>query len=636
MEKVTLFKKDSVEDLICRGYKRDYILQKTGVDVGYNASGFKTALSGIDRRIYKLNFVKENFSKEFLLSLLEDFANGVSKDNIISKLGLSGNNLITLSEIYSFLDLLKEFLEADAKSKHLVMKNGMIKKYGVDNPFKDKAFSTKASQAKKEKYFKQALVPISKSEIKDRIYYDNGNFPEKYDAKKIGMRNAVRNMLIDSFGETGFIENYKDERYPFEAKFYVPEKDLFIEFFLENQKTSYHWYSPKQALNGFIINNAGQTYDKHAKTDKDLALEWKNSKDKQLNNNYIEWTKTMNQKRATARRNNLNYVVYWSNSGLDAFLHFDLGYPDAQDWKREGSYIPVSKIGNLEDAYPRPEKLGKGSAVNIKIAKYYQANVFYKPDLNVWNANENSRVGTTQLHLWANRRFYIGKRPSELTVPEVLRGLNIMRTTVSFTTYPSEGFTHVLEKYNVKSVADPCAGWLERLATCAAYEIPYYGVDINSALKKGYDRFISDFKLSKQHFFVGNSTTFPLKDYNCDAVITCSPYFNREEYSDEEGAADGFKSYEDFLNWWSKTIDAAVGKDTRIFAFQMHEYYDDKYSSARYFLAKDMSEILKSKGWEFIEAVPVSVGRVSHMNRKKDGVILKENLERMLIFKNSH
>lgn len=33
-----MYKKDSHQDLVLRGFDREYILEKTGVDVGYHAS----------------------------------------------------------------------------------------------------------------------------------------------------------------------------------------------------------------------------------------------------------------------------------------------------------------------------------------------------------------------------------------------------------------------------------------------------------------------------------------------------------------------------------------------------------------------------------------------------------------------
>lgn len=625
-----LFEINTPEDLICRGYSREYILEKTGVDVGYNASAYRNQLLNVDRNKYKIDFIMRHVSAEKYDEALQIFAAGASKEEILNIFKISGKNIVKLNWLFSELGLSNSYEEADAKRRQIHMKEGFKNKYGTDNPFKMSKFTNKAVSTKSKNKLK--YVPVSKSEVNERIYYDRGNMPDKYNASKIGMHDAIKNMLTDTFGESGFIENYSDERYPVGAKFYVPEKDLFIEYFLENQKTSMHWYAPKNAIDGYIINKAGQTRDPNPKTDAMLADEWKNSPKKELQDDFIEWTKTMKHKRSLARKHKLNYVVYWSNSGLDAFLHFDLGYPEAKDWEREGSYIPYVKIGSLVGVYPKPEKLAKGSSTNVKIAKYYQAEVFYAPDKDVWNANEVSKVGTTQLHLWANRRWYIGKRPHELSIPEILRGLNIMRKTISYTTYPNEGFTYVLDKYNVKSVADNCAGWLERCSTCAAYGIPYYGVDVNSALKPGYEAFLEDFNLTDQHIFIADSAKFNLKDYNADAVISCPPYFTREQYSNEPGAADSFKTYEEFLDWWSKSIEATVGKDTRIFAFQMHDYYDDKYSNTRYNLAEDMSKVVESKGWKFIEAVPVSLGRVSHMNRKKDGVVLKEDLERMIIF----
>ena len=51
-----MFEKDSPQDLLLRGFSREYILDKTGTDVGYHGNAMKNALKGIDRVAYNFRY----------------------------------------------------------------------------------------------------------------------------------------------------------------------------------------------------------------------------------------------------------------------------------------------------------------------------------------------------------------------------------------------------------------------------------------------------------------------------------------------------------------------------------------------------------------------------------------------------
>ena len=57
-----LYDFNSVEDLICRGYKSSEILNLKNVDTGYNNNKYKTFLKNIDRLDYKYKHLKERFT----------------------------------------------------------------------------------------------------------------------------------------------------------------------------------------------------------------------------------------------------------------------------------------------------------------------------------------------------------------------------------------------------------------------------------------------------------------------------------------------------------------------------------------------------------------------------------------------
>lgn len=147
-----MYKKDSHQDLVLRGFDREFILEKTGIDVGYHAASVKKELSGIDRLQYKIDFVKNNFSKADIDNVLVEYANGLDSEGVLNKLGLSNTNVIKLKALFAGLDYLDEFKKIDGKRRRSIMEQGMIDKFGVDNPFKLDEFQDIAKATRKEKY----------------------------------------------------------------------------------------------------------------------------------------------------------------------------------------------------------------------------------------------------------------------------------------------------------------------------------------------------------------------------------------------------------------------------------------------------------------------------------------------------
>lgn len=147
-----LFEKDSAFDLAMRGFQQDYILNKTGFDVGYHNSKIKTQTHHINRMEYRVAFILENYNKDYILNVIACYANGLSKDDVLSKLGVHGDRTVQLKVLFDMLGLFDEFKKADKSFRKLNMKNGAIVKYGVDNVFKLKEIQESAKQTRINKY----------------------------------------------------------------------------------------------------------------------------------------------------------------------------------------------------------------------------------------------------------------------------------------------------------------------------------------------------------------------------------------------------------------------------------------------------------------------------------------------------
>lgn len=767
-----MFEKDSPQDLLLRGFSREYVLDKTGTDVGYHGNAMKKELKGIDRVAYKVEFVKSNYSHDNILAVLDEYAEGIDAATVLDRLGLAGVNIIKLNVLFKGLGLSDEFKGADKVHRKGNMKQGMLDKYGVDNPFKLDEFQAIAAETRKEKYgvvdaevnkfvidyegvrsrSKQLLAGTfhkwtTKSFIDacnyihgGRYYYDktkyvrrdkkviitclvHGDFeqipgnhlygygcalcagvnkltPEtfiakaktvhgdKYDyslvtgdisshrkvtiicpehgafqqtptghlsgkgclkctvqkredtnLKRYGVKNvmslpetldkikattkkkygvdyamqdktlAFKNfeakrqnctLNISSVEEhikafSGFESQYnKDSRYPYLCDFYDRDRDLFIEV-NASWTHGHHWYN--------------------AEEDADICKKWKaKTRDSKYYANALEvFTKRDVEKRECARVNNLNYVTLWDSDGMDADLWFAMGMPLGKDWEHEYSWLPYHYIPEEVDVSNMRLTWSRLSA----IVKDAQRKVFYKKELELWNENSlrNGKWGTVQAFLYANRYKYLNKLPHELTDRMLLRSFRISGLHMGYTSFNSALMRQVIDKYNVKSVYDPCAGWGERMMTCGKLGVSYEGCDINSELFDGYKKLyelVDGFKPVLHN----NDSANQLVVSDADAIITCPPYKGIEVYTDNgaENLGD-----EDFAAWWGEVVKNCSHSNAKVFAVQTNQA-----------CRKVFEDTLVEQGWTFKEELVFDNNQKSHFHRVSG--MTKHEYESMLVF----
>lgn len=149
---VTLFKQNSAEDYVLRGFSQSEILDFTGVDVGYHGNALKASLKGIDRYAYKILYVQTTCSSDTILDALDKYSKGLDKESVLRCLGIAGANIVKLKQLFSSLGYAEEFAAADKAQRKLHMKNGTIAKYGTDNVFKLSEFQEKAGDTREKRY----------------------------------------------------------------------------------------------------------------------------------------------------------------------------------------------------------------------------------------------------------------------------------------------------------------------------------------------------------------------------------------------------------------------------------------------------------------------------------------------------
>lgn len=248
------------------------------------------------------------------------------------------------------LSIVKEHCKIAVQSNKTKEKrnNTILLKYGVNNVWKNENIKNKIRNTIKEKYgvdaynkggkifnkqtntcllrygvpryqntkeFKEYLSEISETSIAKRkttckkLYgVETFNNQEKrYNTMKEN-GSFKRSMEEDyaylylSLNYPDTIRQYKDkERYPFNCDFYIPSLDLFIE-------CNFHW------------THQGHIYNSNSKKDQRLLYELQHKNGKYYENAGKTWTIRDPLKYNTAKKNNLNYKIFWNLNELIKWL----------------------------------------------------------------------------------------------------------------------------------------------------------------------------------------------------------------------------------------------------------------------------------------------------------------------------
>jgi len=158
------------------------------------------------------------------------------------------------------------------------------------------------------------------------------------------------------------------------------------------------------------------------------------------------------------------------------------------------------------------------------------------------------------------------------------------------------GFSHFspfwikvfIDEFNITSIYDPCGGWGHRLL--GAWDIDYYYNDIDKRTYSGVKKIYEEHKEKNFHqkkFYCKDAASFSLNE-TYDAVFTCPPYFDIENYTHEETSTKKYPKYEDWLNdWWGGVVRNC--SPTKYFAFVINEEYKE-----------DMVNVVVTNGYKVI------------------------------------
>ena len=426
--------------------------------------------------------------------------------------------------------------------------------------------------------------------------------------------DALYELLVeyaDKHGMTVVRQHRDEKRYPFAVDFYIPERDLFIEL---NGSWSHggHWYEVDREMDQKTV----QTWRK------------KGEKSQYYLNALGTWTERDVRKRAAAREAHLNYVTLWDGSEAlaDAYLWFALGAPDGHDWEREYSWLDLPEsltdlredLGKQVQQWADIDVMTAGSRQISWLARSGTWETFYARELQMWEADEvhHRKWGRLRARLLANRLQYLGRLPESAL--EVVRGLAISGEIRAYSTFVNTAMLAVLDKYEPTHMYDPCAGWGERLLTCAQRGVTYTGTDISEVVVAVHQGLINRLGLTDVSVSLGDSATRDMRGGTHEMVLTCPPYGDTEIYTSQ-----GAENLDDeaFLEWWKQVVSMSVAPSTRVFAFQISEKW-----------RKRMSAVARSalgEQWHLADEIDASASR-NHFQRAKSRQ--KHRGETMVVF----
>lgn len=188
------------------------------------------------------------------------------------------------------------------------IKQTCLERYGVDCSFKIDSVQEKIKQtclkkygvysySKTEEYSDYMSKLMSSKEMQNKIN-ETKRKNHTFNTSKIENKLYKEIKLIFP----SVIAQYnKDDRYPWNCDFYIPELDMFIEF----QGSWTHGKHP---------------FDYNSEEDQEILKKWKIKNTKYYNNAIQTWIDRDQKKRETAKKNNLNYIELFNKEDIQLFL----------------------------------------------------------------------------------------------------------------------------------------------------------------------------------------------------------------------------------------------------------------------------------------------------------------------------
>lgn len=341
------------------------------------------------------------------------------------------------------------------------------------------------------------------------------------------------------------IHQYTSKEYPFLADFYLPEKNLYIEW----QGSQYHHFHPFNEKDIQDQNELQRLREKASSYDG--------------NNQYDgiikQWSNRDVNRRKFVEDNNINWLEFFPDDTIgkivDAIIDF---YP-----KNLRIVFTKSELEKEFEMYrSRPGTLSTSPKHN-KIVIQYQQSVFYH--------KEREFLSETKNWEWMkeNRKKYLNKETVSLM--EMYRGCKISGKVFGYSHFSPLWIKWFCETYRIKSLFDPCGGWGHRMLGCINLEKYIYN-DIDSEVCENIKNIIKDFGLANVQVHNHDIRKFPFEKLeDVDAWFTCPPYVEKESGRNIEHYSCGDYSIQEYSELLASMLNNWAGSECGYFGIVIRE-----------------------------------------------------------------
>ena len=192
------------------------------------------------------------------------------------------------------------------------------------------------------------------------------------------------------------------------------------------------------------------------------------------------------------------------------------------------------------------------------IVKYFQCNNFFKNEIELYATDPIIRRRLIQ-----NCIKYLNKKETELTPDDILTGFKKYGIYYGYSNFNPQWTNWFINKYNIKTIYDPCGGWGHHLLGMLSCDKIIYN-DFSKSTVEGVQKIKDYFNINNLTVHYGDGTQYAPEDVY--GWFMCPPYYNLEHY--ECGDFNSLDEYKIFLN---KIINLWQNSSSKIFGIILRE-----------------------------------------------------------------
>lgn len=421
----------------------------------------------------------------------------------------------------------------------------MKEKYGVEYIWQREDIKEK----KKEKCLKKygCEYPTQNEEIKQKVW-------ETTKQNSTPRTSNEENQIYQWLLELGYNVNrfYKSADYPFNCDFYLSDYDLYIEYqgsFYHNKRAFLNTTDDKKELEEYNIKIND-------------ILQKDPNKNPKLKGIVDTWTVRDVYKRQYCLNNNIKFLeLYYVKSKDDLKFQIELLLNCIND----------NKICNYTDEYLNEQynncknlnSFGKltFNFIGLSIIKYFQENIFYKKEKEIYANNPILRRKLIQ-----NRIHYLNKPENELTINDILSGFKKSGIYYGYSHFNPQWTNWFINKFHIETVYDPCGGWGHHLLGMLKCKKIIYN-DLSQETAENIRNMKKYFNI--ENLIIENQNAIDYIPDNVDAFFMCPPYYNVEDYG------NNFKDINEYTDFLNKIFDIWSNNSAKIFGLIIREDFID-------------------------------------------------------------